>query len=203
MAQRLCTWPEVTPVKENQEVKTQLLSPNLRQLGLIANRLHTGLRSITERAHDVYHDKVENMFLELDMNSAWQAAGYNSDDSETEDFLNRRHEAKCRFPYRDIYCLFEEKNDIEEVTVWRMLPEDRARNKCPNCGRHCGGRVYGDQNPALQSRYGNHQMMCRRCSGTVCMGCANDGQDPMQPICYPCQFSWQSTWYARVEGIVW
>ena len=178
------------------------ISPSLRTLGLTANRLHSGLRSVAEKAHDIDTNRVQNMFLELDMDSAWQEAGFtNAEDSEAEDFLNRRHEVRRRFPSRDIYCAFEgdrESRAIEELNerlALGMLPGDQARNKCPNCGRFCGGRIYGIHNPS-HSLHGNHQMMCRRCSQTVCMGCANDGEDPMQPICYPCQFRWQSTWVA-------
>ena len=75
------------------------ISPGLKAIGLWEKCLHTGLRSMMEAAHDHWTKKGENMFLELDANSAWQAAGHlDPNDSEAEEFMHRRYEAGHRFP---------------------------------------------------------------------------------------------------------
>jgi hypothetical protein len=70
-----------------------------------------------EAAHDHWTKKGENMYLELDGNSAWQAAGYlDPNEPETEEFMHRRQEAQQRVPCRDIYYR-EPESATDEMAV--------------------------------------------------------------------------------------
>jgi hypothetical protein len=163
-------------------------SPNLRQVGMFHYCLQTGLRSLAERIDDIFNERVENLYFELDMNSAWQAAGYvDPEEPAAQQFMDRRHAARHRFPRRDIYFI-EPGLDNRFVHV---LSEFYARNsildappfeQCPNCGR-----------PVNMVNNNNRRLTCVICNrNLMCMGCANDGEDPLRAECYPCQFSFRA-----------
>jgi hypothetical protein len=165
-------------------------SPNLRQVGMFHYCLHTGLRSIAERIDDIFNERVENLYFELDMNSAWQAAGFvDPEEQAAQEFMDRRHAARHRFPRRDIYFI-EPGLDSRIQEFQQILSNFYAMNsildtppfeQCTNCGR-----------PVNMVNAVNRRLTCSLCNrNTMCMGCANDGRYAFRPECYPCQFSYQ------------
>jgi len=190
------------------------ISPSLRTLGLCSTQLHSGLRSITEKAHNIDMGRQENLFLELEIGHARIAAGYartDDSDSEEEAFLERRKHAIDSFPLRDIHCEFEMTlaarvraenetrrrrrtlSDYQRLVETGDMDAQSVRNDCQNCGTHVMVTSFTRSNGVHDLRNGNYHMMCMKCNGTMCMTCANKGVDPMVPICYPCQFRWQRT----------
>jgi len=193
-------------------------SPSLRSLGLRPTQLHAGLRSIAEIAYDIDMNRQESLFLEMDMGSARTAAGYGVDDSDSEEeaFLERRRHAMRSFPLRDIHCEFEmttiARTWAENQTRRRHLilsnhqgPIENGdmdainvRNDCQNCGTHvmitAFIRYVDDLNAVHDLRDGNHHMLCTKCNGGMCRTCAHKSEDPMVPICFPCQFRWRQDW---------
>ena len=188
------------------------ISPSLQRLGMQSHQIHSGLRSITERIHDINESGAENLFLELDMDGAWQKAGYAAPyGDEAEAFMHRRHQMRRLFPGRDIHCVHE--GDTEERTMEELdhrlslgwSPATTWKHACNNCGRACfqNPRVYGMHNGSftvttrvMEDLYGNRQLTCRDCSGIMCMGCANDFEEPTQAVCFGCLLKWQRDWVA-------
>ena len=171
----------------------------------MSNKLHSGLRSIAEKAQDIDLDRVENYYLELEMNQARAAAGFDptASDSESDEFLERRYHARNSFPSRDVHCEFEMTGDArhkaEDETRLKLRSSPdiafaQVRNDCPNCGCHVIVTAYTPSGMPRRIIHGNHLIMCRHCNGTVCMNCANECADPLNPMCYPCQFTWNPFW---------
>jgi hypothetical protein len=58
--------------------------------------------------------RAENLFLELDMDTAWKASGFvDVEAQETQNYLDRRYATQSLFPARDIYntapeCYYDE-----------------------------------------------------------------------------------------------
>jgi hypothetical protein len=182
------------------------ISPGLRAIGLWKQCLHTGLRSMMEAAHDHWTKKGENMYLELDGNSAWQAAGYlDPNEPETEEFIHRRQEAQQRVPCRDIYYREPESAtdemavkllrtsfgrdltfiDVSHKYVHRRDADSRQeymmrfQSLCPNCGKPCSN-----------VRQGNYLVTCQECnSNDMCINCTGRGQK--RAVCYPCEFRYR------------
>jgi len=188
------------------------VSPSLRILGFTEKQLHSGLRSIAEAAYNLDMGRTENLFLELDVAQARVAAGYgrsDSSDSEEDEFLDRRHNARNNFPLRDIHCMFEitEASRIRAENETRLrrrtLPNFRryiengdidaevVRNDCRNCGNHVMVLAHAMSSTPIN---GNYQTRCTTCSGDMCLDCSSKGVDFFKPICYPCQFHWQISW---------
>ena len=146
------------------------------------------------------------MYLELDMNSAWQAAGHlDPNEPETEQFMERRHKAQQQFPCHDIYYR-EPENGTDEMAITlvhtrtggdltfintsqtyehtrgadaRQEYMRRFPSLCTNCGRPCSN-----------VRQGNYRMTCHRCnSNDMCVNCARGGRQG--PVCYPCEFRYR------------
>ena len=171
-------------------------SPNLRQIGMSHFCLHTGLRSLKERVLDLFNNRGPDLYFELDMNSAWQAAGYaDPEEPGAQQSMHLRNSQRHRFPRRDIYVI---EPGIDNRFV-HILTEFYARNSvmdtpplepCKNCGR-----------PTNMSGYNNRPLACAVCNrNLMCMGCANDGadngRDVLNPQCYPCKFSYRG-YYTR------
>ena len=155
--------------------------------------------------------RQENLFLELEIGHARIAAGYGTDDSDSEEeaFLERRKHAIDSFPLRDIHCEFEMTlaarvraenatrrrrrtlSDYQRLVETGDMDAQSVRHDCQNCGTHVMVIAFTRSSRPI---HGNFHMMCMKCNGTMCMTCANKGVDSMVPICYPCQFRWQRTW---------
>jgi hypothetical protein len=167
-------------------------SPNLRQAGMSPFCLHTGIRSLKERVLDIYYGRGPDLFFELDMNSAWQAAGYaDPEEPNAQRFMDLRYAQRQRFPRRDIYFIEPGIDNrfvhiLSEFYAQHSILETPPLEPCQNCGR-----------PINMRDYNNRTMICVVCNrNLMCMACANDGKDPLHAECYPCKFNYRG-YYTR------
>ena len=184
------------------------ITPSLRMLGLMPNKLHSGLRDLAERVHDVDMNQVQNFYLELDTEHARAAAGYDpmASDSESDEWLEMRENERNNTPSRDTHSEFEvdgetrRRDENETCRILRVLDLVLGKGPidCPNCGRHVLTIAYNTRG-LPQRVHGNHLMLCKCCKGPVCMNCANNCEDPLNPTCFPCQYRWQATWVTKLS----